>query len=246
MDPQEYEIMYEVEQHYWWYRGMEAITRAILERWYLPGANLSILDAGCGTGAAMTSYLSEYGTVTGCDISEIALAFCQSRKARRLAQASVTHLPFGPKCFDLITSFDVLYEQGVTDDAASLSEFARVLVKGGRLLLRLPAYDWLRGQHDIGIHTARRYTASQVKKLLQAGGFSIEQVSYANTLLFPAALAKRMAERFWPPAVQKSDLTIDTGPLNRLLQHILSLEAPLVSYAGMPFGLSVVATGRKV
>jgi SAM-dependent methyltransferase len=246
MDPREYEIMYEVEQHYWWYRGMEAITRAMLNRWYLPGVNLSILDAGCGTGAAMTSYLAEYGTVTGCDLSEIALNFCRSRKASRLARASIVRLPFTSKSFELITSFDVLYERGVPDDLTALSEFARVLVAGGHLLLRLPAYDWLRGRHDIGIHTARRYTSLQVKELLLASGFSVEHISYANTFLVPVALAKRMAERFWPPAVDKSDLTMDVGPLNRLLQGILSLEAPMVSHVGMPFGLSVVATGQKL
>src|SRR6185369_8531480 len=127
------------------------------------------------------------------DLSGIALAFCKRRKATRLAQASVTDLPFAAKSFDLITSFDVLYERGVVDDAQSLSEFARVLVKGGRVLLRLPDYDWLPGQHDIGIHTARRYTAGEVKELLRKTGFSVAHISYANTLMFPAALVKRMA-----------------------------------------------------
>lgn len=245
MDPKEYEIMYQVEDHYWWYQGMESISRAILDRWYLPGASLSILDAGCGTGAAMTTYLAEYGTVTGFDISEIALAFCRLRKGQILARASVTYLPFASRTFDLVTSFDVLYERAVSDDMASLREFARVLAQGGRVFLRLPAYDWLRGQHDIGIHTARRYTAGRVKDLLQASGFLVEHLSYANTFLFPLALAKRFSERLWRPDVEKSDLTISAGPVNRLLRDILSMEAPLVSRMALPFGLSVIAVGKK-
>jgi len=245
LDPQEYEIMYQVELQHWWYLGMESITRAILNRWYTPGANLSILDAGCGTGAAMTTYLAEYGTVTGFDISEIGLAFSRLRKAQRLARASVTHLPFSSKNFELVTSFDVLYERGVSNDSASLDEFSRVLVKGGRVLLRLPAYDWLRGQHDVGIHTARRYTAGEVKDLLLKTGFSVEHLSYANTFLFPIALMKRVAENIWPPRIDQSDLTLNAGLFNRLLQNILSMEAPLVSRIGLPFGLSVIAVGRK-
>ncbi len=245
MDPQEYEIMYGVEDHHWWYRGMEVITRALLNRWYSPNHKLSILDAGCGTGAAMTTYLTDYGTVTGFDLSTLALKFCQRRKAYRLAQASVTHLPFADNSFDLITSFDVLYERGVTDDSESLAEFSRVLVKGGRVLLRLPAYDWLRGQHDIGIHTARRYTAGEVRGLLQQTGFSVDHISYANTFMFPAALLKRMTEQIWPPPVKQSDLTMNAGLFNQLLQNVLSLEAPLVSRIGLPFGLSVIAIGEK-
>ncbi|SRR5258706_2890246 len=237
--------MYKVEQQHWWYLGMASITQAILNRWYIPGENLSILDAGCGTGAALTTYLAEYGTVTGFDVSELALGFCRLRKAQKLARASATHLPFSSKSFELVTSFDVLYEQAVPDDAMPLSEFGRVLVKGGRVLLRLPAYDWLRGQHDKGIHTARRYTATRVKALLQKTGFMVEHISYANTLLFPAALIKRTAERIWPPRIEQSDLALNAGPFNRLLQHILSLEAPLVSTIGLPFGLSVIAVGKK-
>jgi SAM-dependent methyltransferase len=245
LDPKEYEIMYSVEDHHWWYRGMETITRAILSRWYTPGTSLSILDAGCGTGAALTNYLADYGTVTGFDLSSIALEFCKRRNLSRLAQASVTHLPFASTTFDLVTSFDVLYERGVSDDQASLSEINRVLVKRGRVLLRLPAYDWLRGQHDVGIHTARRYTAGEARSLLQKTGFRVAHLSYANTLMFPAALVKRMTERIWPPDVDQSDLTMDAGTLNRFLQGILSLEAPLVSHIGLPFGLSVIAVGEK-
>jgi SAM-dependent methyltransferase len=245
LDPQEYEIMYRVEDHHWWYLGMGAISCAILNRWYSAAGNLSILDAGCGTGAALTSYLAEYGTVTGFDVSTIALAFCQRRNAPRLAQASVTHLPFASKSFDLVTSFDVLYERGVADDAESLSEFSRVLVNGGRVLLRLPAYDWLRGQHDVGIHTARRYTAGEVKNLLVKTGFSLDHISYANTFMFPAALIKRMMERIRPPRIDQSDLTLNAGAFNRLLQNILTCEAPLVSRVGLPFGLSVIAVGKK-
>ena len=68
MDSGEYEIMYGAEDRHWWYQGMATITRAILARWAHPTSNLKILDAGCGTGAAMTTYLADYGTVTGCDI----------------------------------------------------------------------------------------------------------------------------------------------------------------------------------
>jgi len=94
-------------------------------------------------------------------------------------------LPFPSSSFDLLTSFDVLYEDAVKDDVPVVREFLRVLVRGGRVLLRLPAYDWLRGQHDRIISTARRYIKPQVKSMLQAGGFEVEHISYANTFYFP-------------------------------------------------------------
>jgi ubiquinone/menaquinone biosynthesis C-methylase UbiE len=245
LDPKEYELIYQVEQSHWWYRGMELLTRSVLNRWYQHGKSLQILDAGCGTGAGMATYLAEYGTVSGFDLSPVALKFCRTKSCQRLTQASVENVPFASRVFDLITSFDVLYEQSVKNDAAALAEFARVLKPGGRLLLRLPAYDWLRGQHDLVIHTARRYTTQQVAGLLRQSGFVVQHLTYANTFLFPLALAKRLAEKIHPPQVPQSDLKLKSGLFNSLFRLLLSAEAPFVSQQGLPFGLSVIAVGQK-
>jgi ubiquinone/menaquinone biosynthesis C-methylase UbiE len=245
LDPEEYEIMYGVEGSHWLYSGMRAITERLLDRCCPPASRLKILDAGCGTGAGMTTYLNKYGEVTGVDISEIALGFCRKRRAERLSQASITDLPFAPGVFDLVTSFDVLYEQAVANDRTALKEFARVLKREGHLLLRLPAYNWLRGQHDQVTHTARRYVTAQVSEMLQECGFEPGQITYANMFLFPVALLKRMLERLHKNREPKSDLAIKVGPFNNILMGILSLEAPLISRASLPFGLSVIALARK-
>lgn len=244
MDLREYQLMYQVEDCHWWYMGMSTITRFLLDRW-TPAKNLSILDAGCGTGAAMTSYLSDYGTVTGIDLYAEALHFCRKRNAKRLARASVLDLPFASASFDLITSFDVLYERAVLDETTALQEFSRILAPNGHVLLRLPAYDWLRGKHDERVHTNRRYTTKQVARLLEKSGLTLRHFSYANTFLFPLAVVKRLSERFFPPEEDYSDLSLNAGMFNSVFKFILASEAPLVSKYGLPFGLSVIAVGQK-
>ncbi|HLF28178.1 MAG TPA: class I SAM-dependent methyltransferase [Anaerolineae bacterium] len=244
MKPEEYEVMYRVEDAHWWYRGMEAITRAVLDRVIGRGHNLRILDAGCGTGAAM-GYLSDYGAVTGFDFAAEALHFCQVRRRERLSRASVMALPYADAAFNLITSFDVLCERAVIDDGVALREFARVLRPGGRVLLRLPAYNWLRGQHDEAVYIRHRYTTRELRAKLRRAGFAPEVISYANMLLFPVAALKRVSERFLPNRQNGSDLTLGAGSLNTPLGWILSREAPFVARTGLPFGLTVVALGRK-
>jgi SAM-dependent methyltransferase len=243
MKPEEYEVMYRVEDTHWWYLGMEAITRAVLDRAIGRGHKLSILDAGCGTGAAM-GYLADYGAVTGFDFAAEALHFCQIRKRDRLSRASVLALPYADASFDLVASFDVLCERAVVDDDA-LRDFARVLRQGGRVLLRLPAYNWLRGKHDEAVYIRHRYTARELAGKLRQAGFEPERISYANMLLFPIAALKRMTERFMPVKQAGSDLTIGTGVLNTPMRWILSLEAPLVARSGLPFGLTAVALARR-
>ena len=236
--------MYQVEDRHWWYLGMESITRAVLDRWvHFPEPR--ILDAGCGTGAAMTTYLADYGMVTGVDLYSQALEFCRKRNAPRLARASVLDLPFAPASFDLVTSFDVLYERAVSNEVTALTEFFRVLTPRGYVLLRLPAYDWLRGQHDKRVHTNRRYTKKLVRELLEQSGFFVEHVSYANTLLFPLAVIKRLSERIFPPKDEQSDLAVNAGFFNSVFKNILASEAPFVANTGLPYGLSVIAVGRK-
>ena len=245
MEPGEYEIMFKVEDNHWWYQGMTNISRAVLRRWIPSHSGLRILDAGCGTGAAMQTFLSEYGQVVGLDLSFLALGFSRLRNARFLTCASVGDLPFASQSFDLVTSFDVLYSRSVIDVLATLKEFARVLIPGGHLLLRLPAYDWLRGRHDAAVHTARRFTGNGTTDLIRKAGFTVDHCSYANTFLFPLVLIKRLVEHALPVRTSVSDLAVRFGLLDRIFGALLSLEAPLVVHPGLPFGLSVVAIAQK-
>lgn len=246
MEPGEYERMFRAEDRHWWYLGMQTITRAVLERFVSPLTGLKILDAGCGTGLAMSTYLADYGAVTGFDISPLALKFCRTRHLTPLTLASVMQIPFPADRFDLVTSFDVLYERAVTDDAVAVAEFYRVLRPGGFIFLRLPAYDWLRGRHDMTIHTARRYTLQRVARLLEAHRFRIRHMTYANTFLFPLALTKRLFERLRPPTSGSSDLSVEVGVFNGLFRKLLDSEALLVTRMRLPFGLSVIALGQKL
>jgi SAM-dependent methyltransferase len=243
MKAEEYQVMYQVEDFHWWYMGMGAITRQVIEINYPRGSKLRILDAGCGTGAAM-GYLADYGTVTGIDYSVEALRWSMARRRERLGQASVTNLPFPSATFDLVTSFDVISDFGVDEDVLALREMLRVLIPGGRVLLRLPGTPWLHGQHDVSVDIRQRYTARQVEDKLRMGGFEPGLVTCSNTLLFPLAVVKRFSERFFPPQ-DGSDLTIGMGPFNGLLRAILTAEAPLVARGGFPFGLTIVALARK-
>jgi len=237
--------MYRVEDSHWWYRGMASISTAILKHWVAPQKNIKILDAGCGTGAAMQSFLSDIGQVIGLDLSPHALSFCRLRGVAPLIQATVSSLPFKSNIFNLVTSFDVLYARTVPDVQAALKEFSRVLVPGGQLLLRLPAYDWLRGRHDLAVWTARRFTAHHLVKLLNRNGLKVQHYSYANAVLFPLAFVKRIGGKIFPAVDSSPDLFLPPRWINQVLSAILKMEAPLVARSKLPFGLSIFALAQK-
>jgi len=243
MKPIEYERMYTAEDKHWWYLGMAVITRAILNR-NLPRSEIhEILDAGCGTGGAMANFLGDYGRLTGFDLSFWGLDYCKKRKLDRIFMGSVTDIPIESNRFDLITSFEVLYH--VQDDLKAMQELVRVLRPGGYLLVRLPAYEWMKRQHDIQVSTIRRYTVSQVRDLFEECGMTSVRLTYANTFLFPLAIIKKLVEMVHPPDPNSSELSIPGSVLNGLLKFILSCEAPLASRFLLPFGLSLFALGKK-
>jgi ubiquinone/menaquinone biosynthesis C-methylase UbiE len=242
MDLEQYDVMFQQEEHHWWYRGMRSITGALLDRWYRGPQPARILDAGCGTGG-MVHWLSRHGAVTGLDIAEAALSRAQSRGLQSLARGSVDALPFQSESFDLVTSFDVLYHLSVKDDLQALHEIARVLTPGGMLLIRVPAHDWLRGRHDVSVHTRHRYSRGELRAKLQRTGFRIRHVTFANSLLFPLAPVKRMLERTDQEGV--SDLWRPPGPINDALATLLGSERWAAASLGIPVGLSLMAVAER-
>lgn len=244
MEHEEYEMMYRAEDHHWWYSGMRCITTAVLDRHVGRGRNLSILDAGCGTGSTM-HYLQEFGRVAGIDLAPEAVSFCRQRGLDRLGQASIVELPFADSSFDLVVSFDVMSSCELELASAAMHEFFRVLRPGGHLMLRLPAYQWLYGRHDQLVHTKHRYTRGEISKRLKEHGFVLQRTSYANSFLFPIAALKRLKDQLLPPKQACSDVSVSGGWANPIFGWVLRQEAQLVSRIGLPFGLTVVALARR-
>src|SRR5215831_10113621 len=242
MEPEQYSVMARRESRHWWYAGMRRVALAVLEHALEGHSDLAILDAGCGTGGT-TRELSRFGHVVGIDRAWEALRPAHEY-VPALVRASVEDLPFGPSSFDVVTSFEVIYHLGVGSDVQALAELRRVLRPGGLLLLRVPAHDWLRGEHDRLVHTRHRYTRAEVVDKLTAAGFAVQQASWANTALFPPAVAKRLLERRngHANASGEPDLWQPPEPLNALLESAVAIEALAIpKHVPLPFGLSVLA-----
>lgn len=96
---------------------------------------LRVLDAGCGGGAHAAALLDRGAILTGIDASAGLLEIAQRRlegRARLLVADLNEPLPFDDGCFDLILASLVMHY--LPDWAHPLSEFARLLPQGGRLV----------------------------------------------------------------------------------------------------------------
>jgi SAM-dependent methyltransferase len=250
MEDKEYLHMYEEEERHWWYMGMRSIVLSLLPSASLP-INPLVLDAGCGTGFNMDWLRRQYSArVIGFDYSPHSMDFCRRRGEHVLARADAASLPFSNNVFDLVVSFDVLTH--LKDDfarRAALEEFHRVLKPGGRLLLRVAAYEWLRSSHDTVIMTYHRYGRRELRDVAVNAGFRLLRLTSANTILFPAAALWRMLKKAGLAAAG-SDVRANTrvnDRLNRAMTSILRLEAEILrrNKFNFGFGLSIFLFAAK-
>lgn len=244
--------MYALEESLWWFTGMREVTRVVLDPVCPPGRARDVLDAGCGTGGMLT-WLERYadgGRVAGIDISEAGLEFCRGRGLRDVSQASVTALPFEDETFDLVTSFDVLVQlPGEGSDEQAMREMFRVLRPGGVAFVRAAAYEWMRSGHDEALNTQRRYTLPRLVGGMRRAGFRVRRATYANSLLLPAAVVRRLVLKRLGLADAGSDVKPPGSDwLNRALASALKAEATMLQRpnVNLPAGLSTICVAEKV
>ncbi len=252
MQFKDYSDLHELEDTYWWFVGMRRITESLLEPLSSELSGHLILDAGCGTGANLEFLAQQAGTngrVIGTDISQTALAFCRQRGHGELVEASIDSLPFRSDQFDLVTSFDVLVQlEGEDADLKAMRELHRILKPGGLLFVRVAANRWMYGSHDRALGSARRYGLGELCTKLETSGFEILRSTYANTLLFPLVIVRRLLLQ--PIGIVDNGSDVRPLPsglswLNALLTRTLELEASLVRRGSLPAGLSAICVAKK-
>lgn len=231
--------MYELEDQYWWFVARRELAIQFLSQ--VAPLNAAILDVGCGTGKGQEAFGS-LGTVYGVDFSQEALSFCHQRGLDRIARANAEVLPLQSDAFDVVVTLDTI--EHVPDDESAIAEIFRVLKPGGHLLMNVPAYQWLWGPHDVALMHQRRYTRSQVRKLLEGHGFVMERLSYHIFFLFPLVALSRLVSKLkrGEPDAKLPDLPKFAESIFKVVQRG---EAALMSRSNLPWGSSIVAVAKK-
>lgn len=234
MPPDEHDLLRSFEDSHWWYGVQHWLVLRELEQ--LP-QGIALLDVGCGTGGLLAK-LSDV-SAQGVDVSAHAVDHCRRRGLLSVQVASVHDLPFADASFDVITCLDVLYHKSV-DESRALKEMVRVLRPGGRLVFNEPAFDCLRGGHDVRVCGARRYTMSQMRRLLERHNLVPKMLQYWNAWLFLPLLVRRR----WVRA-KTSDLHSLPRWMNAVLRSAGRVDAAMARRLGVPFGSSVFGFACK-
>jgi len=197
-----------------------------------------VLEVGAGTGN-MTRFLAARDSVVATDINPAYLAELRTRFEGlphvRICPLDLTSNGPYPELgsdFDTIVCLNVL--EHLADDAGALRRMYDLLSPAGHLLLVVPSMPSLYGEIDRSIGHHRRYECHELRRKLEAAGFSVERVAPFNMI---GALGwyvnARLLRRRAVPGFQSR--------INDLLVPLLRLE----DHLNCPVGLSLLAVARR-
>jgi SAM-dependent methyltransferase len=149
------------------------------------------------------------------------------------------HPDFDTEYVDLLGSFDGVFAlnvvEHIADDVLAIANAKKLLRKGGRLVILVPAYQMLFNEFDKALEHYRRYTEGSLKSVFQKNNFQIVHSQYFNF----AAIAG-----WWFSGNILKKKTIPTGQMkiyNMLVPIFKIVDKIVLNKAG----ISVIVEGIK-
>jgi SAM-dependent methyltransferase len=236
MDQIVHQRMAEHDSTHWWYRARRDILSDYLRRYAALPRHARILEIGCGTGHNLPM-LATFGDVDAIEIDEGSRTIAAKRLGRPVGDAPLPELPGVERgAYDLVAVLDVV--EHIEDDVAALAAMKTLLKPDGKILIAVPAHQWMWSAHDTVNHHHRRYSKATLARAIAAAGLEPHKMRWFNSLLFPLAAAARIAGRL--TGRDDSDDSPPPKPVNTLFETIFRLERHLVGRVPMTPGVSIV------
>ena len=241
MDRIVYDRMAAHDTTHWWYRARRDILSRYLTRYGNLPKQARILEIGCGTGHNLPM-LGAFGQVDAIEIDPAARDIASARLGKPVGEAPLPELTGVDRAaYDLIAVLDVV--EHIDDDVAALRAMAGCLKPGGKILITVPAHQWMWSAHDVVNHHHRRYSKKTLAAAIERAGLTHNGLRWFNSLLFPAAVAARIAGRL--TGKDDSDDSPPARPLNAAFEKIFALERHLVGRIPLPPGLSIITLASR-
>jgi 2-polyprenyl-3-methyl-5-hydroxy-6-metoxy-1,4-benzoquinol methylase len=209
-----------------------------------PYCSGKVLEIGSGIGNISQFFLD--------DKTDIQLTDIRDNYCRRLQKKFINHPHLlGVENIDLIhpdfekqyqshlgkynTVFALNVVEHIKDDQLAITNAKKFLVKGGHLIILVPAYQSLYNQFDKALEHYRRYTKKSLNPLFNASGLEIIHSQYFN--------AVGIAGWYVSGKLQKNE-SIPKGQMglyNKLVPIIKVADKVIFN----AFGLSVITVGKN-
>jgi len=244
----EYEKMAQVEQEHWWYRALHHLVMDSI-RTNTGSSDISILDAGCGTGGLMLFLRQKgYTRVKGFDLSPHAVGICRGR-GLDVEQCDLRNMTarYPRVSADVIISNDTLCSLNGEERSSSMGQCFDVLRPGGLLILNVPALKAFGGIHDLSVGIQHRFSRADLPSLIDPTKFHMIRVLYWPFLLSPVVYCVRLRQRMKMRLTKNyeicSDIDLPRPWVNSVLEGFTRFENRWLP--AKPFGSSLFLALKK-
>jgi len=225
------------ETNHWFWLGRRYIIASTLKQLNL-SKNCKILEVGSGTGGNV-EILTNFGNLDAVEMDEEARNISKKRHPEQKVLDGYLpyNLPKNLKRYDVICLFDVL--EHVKESRLAVNELIKLLKPGGYLILTVPAHQFLWSDWDDYHHHYRRYNFAKLHEDIVGTPLRPKKISHFNFTLMPVIIFARLMIKF---------LRLEAGAghgipnknINALLFFILKIEAKILRYINIPFGVSML------
>ncbi|MFH1332864.1 MAG: class I SAM-dependent methyltransferase [archaeon] len=198
----------------------------------------SVLEIGGGIGN-MTSFFVDRSSIVSTDITSYNVDKLKDRFESKAFSAVKTDISKGVSdlagfSFDTVVCINVL--EHIENDSVALRNMSSVLNIGGKLVLLVPAFNFLYGTIDKSDNHYRRYDRSSICRLVGSSGFKVAHCAYMNVPGFFGW--------YYHGKILKKDThpSGDISLFDRLVPAFSFVERILKP----PFGLSLIVIADKI
>jgi SAM-dependent methyltransferase len=228
------------DRAHWWFRGKAALVATALRRNGEHEGFLADVGAGAGGVTAMVGWDPE--SVAVLEAGSSLVHHARHANGMPAVQATVAPVPLATASVDVVCLLDVI--EHLADPGPALDEAARVLRGGGRLVVNVPAHQWLWSSADVHLGHHRRYDRRMLVEQLRAAGFEPVLLSHVFSWLVPPVWVERRlrrADEDAPPlGLDRSSFLID-----RTAMVLTTIERLLLGRVALPFGTSLLCVATR-
>jgi len=237
-----HELIKEKEKNSFWFsHRLECLKKVI------PSSSIeTTIDIGGGNGE-FSKYLQSIGIETLLLEPGVRGAINANENGiENIINGSLMDAGFIDSAFHSAVLLDVL--EHIECDEKFLAEIFRILKPGGKLILTVPAFQFLFSSFDKEVGHYRRYTLNNLSKKLSDTGFTMDYKTYFFSFLpLPIVIGRLLINRFKSKRNRKSTGHINKySVLGRLFRFLLFPEKLIIKRKiKIPFGSSCLVVVHK-
>jgi len=154
-----------------------------------PHCSGKILEIGSGIGNISQFFIKEGAEITLSDIETSYFPLLQEKFGKNENLKAIQLLDLSDKnpeknYPEMIDAFDTIFALNVVehipDHEQAMKNALKMLRKGGKVIILVPAFQWLYNGFDKQLDHQRRYTPKSLQTLLESNGFKVIHAQYFN------------------------------------------------------------------